>query len=130
LPRKRRRGKRYHTGQHNSPKGGIMKYRSNWELQFMLYLDGNEKVVSYSYEAIKIPYVSNKKTGKVRNYLPDFFINWEDGTSEVVEIKPKKKLAGALVQKKVLAGEAWCNANKMTWRIVTEESLKALGIFI
>jgi len=96
----------------------------------MLYLDGNEKVVSYSYESIKIPYVSNKKTGKVRNYLPDFFINWEDGNSEVVEIKPKKKLAGALVQKKVLAGEAWCNANKMSWRVVTEESLKALGIVI
>ena len=94
----------------------------------MIYLDGNEKVVSYSYEAIKTPYVSNKKTGKTRNYIPDFLVKWEDGLTEVVEIKPKKKLAGALVQKKVLAGEAWCITNGLSWRVLTEDGLKALGL--
>lgn len=94
----------------------------------MLYLDGNEKVVSYQYEAVKIPYVSNKKTGKTRNYIPDFLINWEDGLIEVVEIKPKKKLASAIVKKKILAGESWCITNGLGWRVLTEEGLKALGL--
>jgi len=105
-----------------------MKYRSNWELQYMLYLDGNEKVVSYQYEAIKIPYVSNKKTGKTRNYLPDFLIKWDDGLTEVVEIKPKRKLEGAIVKKKVTAGEMWCAVNGVSWRVLTEDGLKALGL--
>jgi hypothetical protein len=94
----------------------------------MAWLDASPDVVSWSYETLVIPYVSNVKTGKLRKYHPDFVVTHVDGTKEVVEIKPSKRVHQAKVTKKLLAAGDHCRAHGMTLTVVTEYELKALGL--
>ena len=127
--RRRRRKKRYHTGVHVSAKTGqACKYRSGWELSYMQWLDAHAAVRTYSYEAVKIPYVSNVRTCKLRNYLPDFLIEYVDGSKQLVEIKPKRKVQHVTVQKKLKAAELYCRAHGISLVILTEVELKVMGL--
>ena len=128
-PRKRRKKKcRYQRGTYVSPLAGECKYRSGWELKYMQYLDSNPSVRSWSYEKLIIEYVSNKSTGKIRKYYPDFLIEMHDNTRLVVEIKQKRKLDSLIVKKKIHAAEQWCSFNKATFLILTELELKDMGL--
>jgi hypothetical protein len=130
-PRKKRRKKKeshYQTGTHVSPKGGECKYRSGWELQYMQYLDANPDIASYEYEKVVVGYISNVSSGRIRKYWPDFLIVYTDGRRVLVEIKPKKRLANRIVQKKHAAAEQWCQEHEATLEIVTEDELKVLGL--
>ena len=49
------------------------RYRSGWEFTFMQFCDGNKNVIKWASESIRIPY-RHPLTGKVTNYIPDFFI--------------------------------------------------------
>jgi hypothetical protein len=127
--RKRRASRRAKRGVHNSLKCvAPINYRSGWELKYALYLDANPNVVSYRYEPYHVDYVSNYRTGKKRKYYPDFEIRMDDGSLVLVEIKPKKKLTLLTNIKKFAAASAMCVLNGMTFRIVTEVDLKALGL--
>lgn len=128
--RKRKNGRKGHyiTGIHTSPKAGECKYRSGWEQKYMTYLDEAEDVASYEYEGLKIPYVSNIRSGRIRNYYPDFFITFKDGSKLLVEIKPHKRLTQAAVTKKVKAAREWSEAHGVQFQVLTELELKILGI--
>lgn len=129
VKRKRRKKKRYHTGVYISTKTGQhCKYRSGWELQYMQWLDAHVAVKSFVYEGIKIPYVSNLKTGRLRNYFPDFYVEYIDGSLQLVEIKPKRKLANNTVQKKINAAVLWSQAHGATFQVITEVDLKTMGL--
>lgn len=127
--KKRKRKSRYKRGIHISPKSQLAcSYRSGWELLYLHYLDADESVSSYQYEQLKIPYISNKKTGKLRNYLPDFLVIYIDGSSKIIEIKPKRKLLQATVVKKLKAAQEWCLHHNMTLEVITEIELRQLGL--
>lgn len=127
--RRRKRKGHYHTGIHLSTKTGqACKYRSGWELVYMQWLDAHAAVSSYTYERTKIPYVSNVRTGKLRNYLPDFLVEFNDGSRSLVEIKPKRKVAHVTVQKKLKAAAEWCRLNSVTLQVITEVELRVLGL--
>jgi hypothetical protein len=130
--KKRRRRKRkghYHTGAYTSTKTGqVCKYRSGWELVYLQWLDGHAAVKTFGYESIKIPYISNTRTGKVRNYFPDFLIEFNDGSKQLVEIKPKRKLKQLLIQKKLKAAEVWCLEHGASLVVITEVELKVMGL--
>lgn len=115
------------------------KYRSGWEMTFMMFCDSNKNVLYWASEAIRIPY-RNPFTGKPSSYVPDFFVVYENRfgkqVAEVVEIKPKKqsliesKVASAkdravvaLNHAKWQAAMAYCKANGYTFRVLTEEDL-------
>ena len=70
------------------------RYRSSWELTFMMFADNNNKVLKWASESIQIPY-RNPLTGKNTVYVPDFLIVYQDKTgrpiTELVELKPKKQ---------------------------------------
>ena len=53
------------------------KYRSGWEFTFMQFCDKNKSVLKWASEAIVIPYM-HPLTGKKANYIPDFFIVYEN----------------------------------------------------
>lgn len=128
-PRRRKRvSRRAKRGTHTSPKGGTFTYRSGWELRYALYLDADPDVLSYRYEPYSIPYVSNVRTGKVRRYHPDFEVLRSDGTLILVEIKPKKKMTLLKNVKKFGAAQAFCLLRSMTFSVITEVDLKALGL--
>ena len=126
--KKRKRKGRYQRGIHSSPIAGECKYRSGWEQKYMVYLDDNPEVASWSYEKLVIEYVSNKKTKKIRKYYPDFQIEYKDGRKVVVEIKPSRKLQQATVVKKIRAAKEWCTEHDMVYKILTEIELKDIGL--
>lgn len=124
--KKRRRG--YKRGLYVSPTAGECKFRSGWEQKYMEHLDSNSQVETWSYEKLVIQYISNKKTGKLRKYYPDFYVVMKDGTKFVIEIKQKRKLETSVVKKKTKAAELWCLTNRATYKILTEVELKDMGI--
>ena len=73
---------------------GTPRYRSGWEMTFMMFLDSNDNIVQWASESISIPY-RNPITGKQSMYVPDFFVTYRgrDNTTraELIEIKPKKQ---------------------------------------
>ena len=111
-----------------SLKAGTCNYRSGWELKFLEYLDADPNVVTFQYESLKIEYVSNLRTKKIRRYIPDFFVKYADGRQEVIEIKQLRRVNHPTVIKKAIAAQAWCSVNDATYVIMTEVDLKSLGL--
>lgn len=129
MRKQRKKKKRYHTGIHISSKAlSECKYRSSWELAYMLYLDSCSNVKQYHYEPFKLPYVSNVRTKKIRNYTPDILVTYEAGDQELIEIKPSKRLAQAMVKKKLEAARIWCLEHQVTLKVITELELKKLKL--
>ena len=129
MPAKRKKRKRgYQRGLYKSPIAGDCKFRSGWEHKYMMYLDADTNIESWSYEKLIIQYVSNKRTGKLRKYYPDFYVVMKDGTKLVIEIKQKRKLQQSNVKKKAKAAELWCLMNGATYKILTEVDLKNIGL--
>mgnify|MGYP001500244171 CR=1 FL=1 len=127
--KRRKRKKRYHTGVYASTKTGqLCKYRSGWELSYLHWLDASPDVATFVYEGVKIPYVSNVRTKKIRNYYPDFWVTRVDGTMLLVEIKPKKRLQQANVRKKLAAAADWCRAHGAVLTVLTEVELRVMGL--
>ena len=115
------------------------RYRSGWELTFMTFCDTNSNVLYWASESMIIPY-QHPFTGKPTNYIPDFFVVYENKfgkkIAEVVEIKPKKqsliesRLASArdraivaINHAKWAAARAYCIQNHFTFRVITEDDL-------
>jgi hypothetical protein len=125
---KKRRRRGYHRGDYVSTKSGeTFSYRSGWEEKYMVWLDGREEVLSWRHEPFTIGYISNIRSGKTRKYHPDFIVEYSDRT-ELIEIKPSRKVGQRLVQKKVAAAEDWCLSHGVSFRIITEIELKELGL--
>lgn len=118
---------------------GKPKYRSSWELTFMLFCDNNEKIINWASESIRIPY-KNPLTGKQTIYVPDFFIVYQNKfgkiLAELVEIKPKKqtliqekitnardKLAIIVNHAKWQAAQAWCKNKGIVFRVINEDQI-------
>lgn len=118
----------YKRGVHKSKKctNGPIKFRSGWEQVVCLHLDNNPEVQSYEYEAIRIPYISNKKTKRERIYIPDFLIIYCDKTKKLVEVKRKSQLTNILVVKKIEAAKEWAAKNKILYEIWSEPEIKVL----
>jgi len=115
------------------------RYRSGWELTFMMFCDSNNNVISWASEALAIPY-RHPLTGKVTQYIPDFFVLYEDKfgrkKAEIVEIKPKKQ---SLIESRVMsakdraivavnhakweAATAFCKQQGLMFRVITEDDL-------
>ena len=115
------------------------RYRSGWEMTFMMFCDNNKNVLKWASEAISIPY-RHPLTGKMSMYIPDFFVVYQNRhgqqVAEVVEIKPKKqsiiesKVANArdravvaVNHAKWIAANAYCKQNGFAFRVVTEDDL-------
>lgn len=66
-------------------------YRSSWEFRYMMELDHNKDVISWSSEEIAIPYRS-PLDGEIHRYFVDFFVERlnKNGKTEkfLIEIKP------------------------------------------
>lgn len=118
---------------------GTIRYRSSWELTFMMFADNNEKVLQWASESIKIPY-KNPLTGKQTIYVPDFLLVYQGpggkNIAELVEIKPKSqsmitektrsardRVAIAINHAKWGAAKAWCAHKGINFRVITEDDI-------
>ena len=119
------------------------RYRSGWELTFMNFCDNNDSIIYWASEAIKVPY-KHPLTGKPTIYVPDFFVVYRNKRgqqiAEVVEIKPKKqsiieskkasakdRAVVAVNHAKWAAANAYCKAQGLTFRVITEDDLYHTG---
>jgi hypothetical protein len=117
---------------------GAPRFRSGWEMSFMMFLDNNDHILQWASESISIPY-RNPITGKQSIYIPDFFITYRTRNNtmmaELVEIKPKKQ---SLVESKMNdrdraivavnyakwdAAVKWSKRNGCQFRVITEDDL-------
>jgi hypothetical protein len=118
---------------------GSIKYRSSWELRFMNFLDTHPSVKQWASESISIKY-ENPVAKKVKSYVPDFFIIYEDASGnrkgELVEIKPhkettleaagrsvKNQIQAVVNQAKWEAAKEFCKRNGINFRVVTEHDM-------
>ncbi|ASD52061.1 head closure [Pseudomonas phage PspYZU05] len=135
---------------HQKYKGDLrkIKYRSSWEHWLMKWCDTNPLVVKWNSEEVVIPYFSNAD-GKKRRYFMDFYVKFENGQEFFFEVKPaketvpppkpvkltthaKKRYINELYtysvnQDKWKAAFKVAEQNNIKFRIITENSLKALG---
>jgi len=117
---------------------GTPRYRSGWELTFMMFLDSNDNIVQWASESISIPY-RNPLTGKQSMYIPDFFVTYRQRNNtvraEVIEIKPKgqslieakasdrDRAIVAVNYAKWHAATIWCRRNGLTFRVINEDQI-------
>jgi len=118
---------------------GVPKYRSGWELTFMMFCDNNDSILQWASESVQIPY-KNPFTGKQTVYIPDFFVLYQDRNgsqkAEIVEIKPKKqsliesrtasakdRATVAINHAKWQAANVYCKSQGITFRVITEDDL-------
>ena len=114
-------------------------YRSSWEHAVMRMCDGNPSITQWANEAIHVNY-RNPFTNKNTIYVPDFFVVYVDANNkqhaEIWEIKPNKETtleaagnskraqaAAILNMCKWQACQAYCKANGLGFRIITENDL-------
>jgi hypothetical protein len=117
---------------------GRPKYRSGWEMTFMIFLDNNDHILQWASESVSIPY-RNPLTGKMSMYVPDFIVTYRnrDNTmrAELIEIKPRKQ---SLIEEKQSqrdraqvainyakwdAATKWARQNGLTFRVITEDQI-------
>lgn len=114
-------------------------YRSSLELRFMNWCEASPSVLSWSSEPFSIPYFSN--TGKYHLYYPDFMTRMSDGTTLLVEVKPRNDVPTSELQIKTnpvkaknaykwKAAMEWCKQQTTPTKfvIVTEDFFKAQRI--
>jgi hypothetical protein len=121
---------------------GTPKYRSGWELTFMMFLDSNDNVLQWASESVRIPY-RNPLTGKQSIYIPDFLVTYRGRNNttiaELIEIKPKKqslleskasdrdRAIVALNYAKWHSATLWCKKNGLTFRVINEDQIYHQG---
>ena len=117
---------------------GKIKYRSGWEMTFMMFLDSNVNVLQWASESIRIPY-RHPLTGKMTNYVPDFLVTYRGPNNttraELIEIKPKKqsllesrmndrdRAIVAVNYCKWDAATKWAQAHGLRFRVITEDDI-------
>lgn len=114
-------------------------YRSSWEYTFMRTCDTHPAIQKWASEAISIPYRC-PITGKQTVYIPDFFIQYVDKLGkmhvELIEVKPQNQAVFEKVGRnknnqveyarnvaKWRAAQAWCKAQGIKFRVVSESEL-------
>lgn len=104
--------------------GGAINYlRSSFESTYARLLDSDSDVVSWEHEPFRIPYMFE---GSVHNYVPDFLVTRICGTF-LVEVKPKMLVDTNLNIAKQRAAHVWCEENRVTFLIITEDDLHKIG---
>lgn len=100
------------NGYYESSKAGTVFYRSSYELIVFKSLDQDRNVESFEVEPMSIRY---EYGGIVRNYTPDIFITYKNGSKKVVEIKPQYQLQDPINQAKFKAAKALFGDNFEIW---------------
>ena len=90
----------------------------------MIYCDKSPKILNWSSEEIKIPYLFEDRN---RSYYPDFWIDMinKDGerVEKIIEIKPHYQRTMKVNKAKWKQAEAFCKDNNYEFVVLTEREL-------
>ena len=143
---------KYYSGNYKVKNPGMYKgdpddicYRSGWEKQCFLWLDGNKDVTWWNSEEFVVRYYYDIDK-KWHRYFVDLTIKWKNGKTTLVEVKPKRQCQPPKVKRPnskrslneaytwVKNNNKWEAANKIAedngweFRIWTEDELTKYGI--
>ena len=94
-------------------------YDSRLERDYMVEMEQDPAIRSWTNKhGIKIPYTY---LGIIRrNYLPDFLVEYNDGSKELHEGKGLPLLFWSSTKEKRLAAQEWCKARGMKYKVITQ----------
>ena len=104
----------------------IIEFESSLERDFIFLLEYNTKVKKYFEQPIIINFYFEDK---LKSYVPDFFVEFENGEKQLIEIKYKKDLKDALNLKKFEEAKAFCKQNNIDFKVLTEEDIRTDLLF-
>lgn len=105
------------TGLKKNP-NGEEKYDSTLERDYMVELEHDPAVKSWTKQHnIKIPY---RFLGFLRNYLPDFLVEYQDGHKELHETKGLPLLLWLSTKLKGESAEEYCRKQGWRYKIITK----------
>jgi hypothetical protein len=92
----------------------------------MRWLDANAAVLAWRYEPFAIEYVAADASPKIRQYVPDFLVVWNEQPPELIEVKPCKRIKGRVIRKAEAAAE-FAHDLGCTYSFMTEVELRSIG---
>jgi len=93
-------------------------YDSTLEREYMVELERDPAVKSWTKKhGIKIPY---KILGITRRYLPDFLIEYRDGSREIHETKGLPLLLWLTTKNKAKTAEEFCKEQGYKYKMITK----------
>jgi len=114
-----RKGDFRYLGKAETVKGGVVGFRSLYELRALELLEELLVVQSFNYESISVPY---RWDGVDRHTVPDFVAQMGDKTV-VIEVKPLGYTYAKKEKAKLAAVIAYCQAHGMEFQVWTEDIL-------
>lgn len=104
---------------------GKEEYDSALEREYMVELERNPAVNTWTKKhGIKIPY---KFFGITRHYLPDFMVEYKDGSREIHETKGLPLLLWLSTKLKGQTAEAFCKTKGWKYKLITKGSQAFYG---
>ena len=112
----------FRTGMKETVKSGAQHYESSYELKMFDLLDACSNVLFWTKRhRIIIPYTGH--TGLMKNHIPDFWVEWDDDSISIYEVKPKPMIDYKNNPRKILAAAEFCSHHGYGYSVVTEEEL-------
>jgi len=94
------------------------KFHSDLERRMMAKLEADPFVKKWmKRHGITIPWIDGQK--HQRRYVPDFFIEYDDGRKAILEVKDPSRLDSNDVQRKRKSAEIWCRQRGMEYMMAT-----------
>lgn len=111
-------------------------YRSSYEKKFMIWLESCKRVVRWGSECVSIPYLFID--GKTHRYYPDYYVEMDDGSKMLIEIKPANQTRPPVNENswaarewarnscKWKAAQEFCASKNIQFKILTENTINKL----
>ena len=94
------------------------KYQSDLERRMMDRLERDPHVVKWmKRHGITVPWIDGRKHR--RRYVPDFFVQYQDGGKAIIEVKDPSRMDSNDVQRKRKAAEMWCKQRGLEYVLAT-----------
>ena len=89
-------------------------------MQYILEVESDDKSIRLDYEFLKKD-IKYRYKGKTHYYIPDFIIQYTDGSTYLIEVKPKDLVKDIINQKKFKAARKYCKKHHLGFKIWTGE---------
>ncbi|WP_276877379.1 TnsA endonuclease N-terminal domain-containing protein [Chryseobacterium joostei] len=117
------------TGQIFSVKNNnLIEFESQLERNLTYLLERRRDVTMYCEQPIEIEYFDGNIK---RKYIPDFYVQYQDGSQEIIEVKYEKDLLEKkdFLELKFKAAREFCSSNNLTFKILTEKEINTPRMF-
>lgn len=102
------------------------QFESLLERDYIYHLEFDNNVLCYIEQPLTIEYVEHN--GRIRNYIPDFFVRFKDSQKNdlIVEIKYQDDLNTnyLILLPKFEAAEAYCEKKSLTFSVLTDKHIR------